>query len=328
VDHDKDGPDSPRGSGEAAAQPLSGDEGRSYGPGSSESPPTTSGSSVGSSGMSGTSGTSEGPPPPGPGYPQWHQRHPSGHATGPYRRVPHPPPGRPPMPGWRPPYPMPPPPPPVPLPVPPPSEPRGVMWAFVPFLTFGMGTPFSFMYAAVRRHSVNLGTAAAGYGAGTAAWMAMAWSGDAVLSTLGAIMMMMLWVAGSVHAFAVRPSVFPREAPHNVRNEHAIKFAKYRRTLREEARVLAAEDPGLAHELRIGRPDLPRGYDDGGLIDVNHAPPATLALLPGLDEDLIARIVRRRGEQGGFISAEEMAVDIDLPPALLPQLSEYAIFLP
>jgi DNA uptake protein ComE-like DNA-binding protein len=202
------------------------------------------------------------------------------------------------------------------------------MWAFVPFLTFGLGTPFSFLYAAVRRHSLNLGTAAAGYGAGTAAWLLMAGSGETVLGALSAIMMLMLWVAGSVHAFAVRPSVFPREAPHNVRNEHAIKIAKYRRTLREEARALAAEDPALAHELGIGRPDLPRGYDDGGLIDVNNAPPATLALLPGLTEEIIDRIVRRRTEQGGFISAEELAVDVDLPPALLQQLSEYAVFLP
>jgi DNA uptake protein ComE-like DNA-binding protein len=216
----------------------------------------------------------------------------------------------------------------VPGPVPPPTEPRGILWAFVPFLTFGLGTPFSFFYAAVRRQSLGLGTTAAGYGAGTAAWMALAGTGDVVLSTVGIIMMMMLWVAGSVHAFAVRPSIFPREAPHNVRNAHAIKLAKYRRTLREEARALAAEDPALAHELRIGRPDLPRGYDDGGLVDVNHAPSETLAQLPGVDEAIVERIGRRRTEQGGFISVEEMAVDIDLPPALLPQISEYALFLP
>jgi DNA uptake protein ComE-like DNA-binding protein len=122
--------------------------------------------------------------------------------------------------------------------------------------------------------------------------------------------------------------VFPRTAPHSRRNEHAVKLAQYRRTLREEARTLAADDPALAHELRIGRPDLPRGYDDGGLIDVNHAPPQTLALLPGLTEELIERIVRHRDEHGGFISAEELAVDVDLPPSLVPQLAEYAVFLP
>ncbi|WP_395111436.1 hypothetical protein [Actinomadura sp. SCN-SB] len=264
-----------------------------------------------------------------PGFPPPHHRHAPGQPTGPYPR-PHMPQGRPPsMPGWRPPFPTPPvPPPPIHPPVPPPGEPRGFMWAFVPFLTFGMGTPFSFLYAAVRRHSLHLGAIAGSYGAGTAAWMLMALSDSSVLSALSIIMMMMLWVAGSVHAFAVRPSVFPREPPQNVRNEHAIKYAKYRRALREEARALVAEDPALAHELRIGRPDLPRGYDDGGLIDVNHVPPATLAMLPGLDDEIIDRIVRRRTEQGGFISAEEMAVDIDLPPGLLPQIAEYAVFLP
>jgi DNA uptake protein ComE-like DNA-binding protein len=258
------------------------------------------------------------------------RRHPSGHPTSPHRRPPNMPQGRPPVPGWRPPYPTPPvpPPPPVAMPVPPPSEPRGIMWSFVPFLTFGLGTPFSFMYAAVCRQSLSLGTAAAGYGAGTVAWMLLAGTGQPALAVLSAIMMMTLWVASSVHAFVVRPSVFPREAPHNARNAHAIKFAKYRRTLREEARALAAEDPALAHELRIGRPDLPRGYDDGGLIDVNHAPAETLSMLPGVDEEIVSRIVRRRTEQGGFISAEELAVDVDLPPALLPQLSEYAVFLP
>lgn len=36
----------------------------------------------------------------------------------------------------------------------------------------------------------------------------------------------------------------------------------------------------------------------------------------------------RRGEQGGFVSAEELSVDADLPPEVLPKLAEYAIFLP
>ncbi|MFF5264224.1 helix-hairpin-helix domain-containing protein [Actinomadura viridis] len=198
----------------------------------------------------------------------------------------------------------------------------------MPFLTFGFGTPFSFLYAALRNKSWNLGATAAGYGAATGMAMLLTQAESALFGALSGIMMLTLWIAGTVHAFAVRPSAFPRGAPHDARNEHAIRLAKYRRTLREQARALAAEDPALAHELRIGRPDLPRGYDDGGLIDVNHAPPATLALLPGTDEALVERIVRHRAEHGGFLSAEELAVDLDLPPALLPQLAEYAIFLP
>lgn len=263
-------------------------------------------------------------PPPRPPHPS--ARHPRPYPPGPTA-----------SPGWRghpvPPVPVPPPaPPPMPVmppvPPPPPGEPRGVLWALVPFLTFGLGTPFSFMYGAIRRQSWNLGATAAGYGAATGGAMLLAQAGDPILGALSGVMFLMLWVAGSVHAFAVRPSIFPRTAPHSLRNEHAIKLAKYRRLLREEARQLAADDPAMAGELRIGRPDLPRGYDDGGLIDVNHAPPSALALLPGMTDELVERIVAHRTEHGGFFSAEELSVDIDLPPGLLPQLSEYAIFLP
>ncbi|WP_433329517.1 ComEA family DNA-binding protein [Spirillospora sp. CA-294931] len=264
-------------------------------------------------------------------YNQGQNPHP-GRPGGVPRRPPRPPAphmGRPP--GWRPPYPGPPvPPQPMPpvVPLPPSSEPGGLMWAFVPFLTLGFGTPFTFLYAAVRRGSLNLGATAAGYGGATAAVLLLMQTSDPLLIMLSGVMMMMLWIAGTVHSFAVRPSIFPRSAPRSRHNEHAIQVAKYRRGLREEARALAGEDPALAHELRIGRPDLPRGYDDGGLIDVNHAPPATLATLPGMTPELVDRIVHRRGEQGGFISAEELSLDIDMPPDLLTNLAEYAIFLP
>ncbi|XVQ11960.1 ComEA family DNA-binding protein [Spirillospora sp. CA-255316] len=206
--------------------------------------------------------------------------------------------------------------------------PRGILWSLVPFLTFGYGTPFSFLYAALRHRSASLGATSAGYGVILSATLVMPFMGDALFTAMSVIMMLMLWLGGTAHAFAVRPMVFPRTAPHSRRNEHAVKVAQYRRMLREEARTLAADDPALAHELRIGRPDLPRGYDDGGLIDVNHAPPQTLALLPGLSDELIERIVRHRDEHGGFISAEELAVDVDLSPSLVPQLAEYAVFLP
>ncbi|MGP4024583.1 helix-hairpin-helix domain-containing protein [Actinomadura sp. 3N407] len=231
-------------------------------------------------------------------------------------------------PGWRPPYPGPPvPPAPPPVPVPSQETARGVLWAFVPFVTLGYGTPFSFFYAAVRRGSWSLGATAAGYGFGTAAVITMLQVGNPFFAVLGTFMAILLWIAGTGHAFAVRSSVFPREVPRNRRNQYAIEVAKYRRTLREEARALAAEDPSLARELRIGRPDVPRTYDDGGLVDVNHAPPEIIAALPGMTPEMVERVVRRRDEQGGFMSAEEMAVDADIPPDALPQMADYTIFL-
>ncbi|WP_242902902.1 ComEA family DNA-binding protein [Actinomadura terrae] len=206
--------------------------------------------------------------------------------------------------------------------------PKGILWAFVPFLTFGLGTPFSFLYAAIRRGSKNLGVTAAGYGIALAGCLALTSSDGVIPAAFGTMLTMTLWVAGTAHAFAVRSSVFPPEIPRNRINQHAIEVAKYRRTLREEARTLAAEDPALAHELRIGRPDAPRTYDDGGLVDVNHVPSDIIAALPGMDAELAERVVRVRETQGPFVSAEEMAVDADLPPDILTQLSEYSIFLP
>ncbi|RAY15225.1 helix-hairpin-helix domain-containing protein [Actinomadura craniellae] len=203
-----------------------------------------------------------------------------------------------------------------------------MLWALVPFLSYGFGTPFSFGYAALRRRSAGLGVAAGGYGLGTVGAIALMSVGHPGAIFLALLLMTFLCVTGTVHSFVVRGSVFPREQSGNWRNKQAIGVAKYRMMLRQEARTLVRDDPALAHELRIGRPDLPRGYDDGGLIDVNHAPAATLAMLPGLTPELVERIVQKRTEQGGFVSVEELALDADLPPELVQRLGEYAIFLP
>ncbi|MFA1542288.1 helix-hairpin-helix domain-containing protein [Actinomadura monticuli] len=222
---------------------------------------------------------------------------------------------------------MPPPPPPPPM-LPLPSEATsGMLWAFVPFITLGYGTPFSFLYAALRRGSWQLGATAAGYGVGTATVLAMVQTGNQFLTVLGSFLAILLWLAGTGHAFAVRTSVFPGGAPRSQQNERAIEVAKYRRTLREQARALAAEDPALARELRIGRPDVPRTYDDGGLVDVNHAPREILEALPGMTPEMVDRVLHRREEQGGFLSAEEMAVDADIPPDALPEMADFTIFL-
>jgi len=51
-------------------------------------------------------------------------------------------------------------------------------------------------------------------------------------------------------------------------HDPALAAAIACRQRRQQARQLLANDPGLARELRIGRPDLPRDYDDGGLVAV------------------------------------------------------------
>ncbi|MEV4253656.1 helix-hairpin-helix domain-containing protein [Spirillospora sp. NPDC049652] len=214
-----------------------------------------------------------------------------------------------------------------------PSPPRpspltGLGWAILPVVTLGWSTPLTFLYAARKSRSTALAAGAVGYASGIALSVYLWIQADAMLFFFGMLLMTLVWVAGSVNAFAVRSEVFGlRESSRSSANDHAIRVARYRRTLRADARRLAAEDPALARELHIGRPDLARVYDDGGLIDVNHAPADVLGMLPGLTPELADRIVRHRAEHGGFVSVEELAVDVDLPPALPPKLKDYAIFL-
>ena len=47
--------------------------------------------------------------------------------------------------------------------------------------------------------------------------------------------------------------------------------ARTRIERRATGRHMLASQPALAHEVGIGRPDIP-GADDYGLIDVNHCP--------------------------------------------------------
>ncbi|WP_424528724.1 ComEA family DNA-binding protein [Sphaerisporangium viridialbum] len=133
------------------------------------------------------------------------------------------------------------------------------------------------------------------------------------------------WLGGTIQSLIIRKRVFDNsESP----NDHAVAFAQHRRELRQQARDLVERDPALARELRIGRPDLPRQYDDGGLVDVNHAPAEVIASLPGMTTELAQRVVQARADVGGFISAEDVSIAVDLPPHLTADLVELTIYLP
>jgi hypothetical protein len=121
----------------------------------------------------------------------------------------------------------------------------------------------------------------------------------------------------------IRPAARPWRG-----NAGAIAAATMRRDLRRKAREQAARDPLLARELRIGRPDLPRQYDDGGLIDLNHAPGPAMTVLNGVTPEIAERIVSMREHVGCFSSAEELVATVDLHPDLTLELKEYGIFLP
>jgi hypothetical protein len=201
----------------------------------------------------------------------------------------------------------------------------GIVWALLPLLTVGFATPVVFGYAAFRRRTAPYWITASIYlvlflTEFVSASSSEGTAGDMVFG----LAFVLNWLVATAHAFVIRPRVFRPES----RFQTAVDLAEYRGELRDEARQAMAADPVMAWELRIGRPDLPRNYDDGGLIDVNHVPPEVLGSLPGMTPDLVYRVAHVRQQCGGFISVEEMSALAELPPALTPQLGEYAIFLP
>jgi hypothetical protein len=206
------------------------------------------------------------------------------------------------------------------------------VWAFAPVLSFGYLAPIPIVHAAIKLRTRTLWAAAALYCAATVVWWSatMTVSDEPVNPTqLSEPPGWSLWVflgllvVPTAHALAVRARVFePRP------QDPALVAALQARQRRQEAKAIAARDVDLARELRIGRPDLPRQFDDGGLVDLNHAPAAVIVALLGLSEADAAQVVEVRDRIGGFISAEEVIAHTELSPTLVDGVRERLLFLP
>jgi hypothetical protein len=93
-----------------------------------------------------------------------------------------------------------------------------------------------------------------------------------------------------------------------VQADPAYREALVRRERRDQARDLLARGPELGAELRIGRLDLPRTFDDGGLVDLNQVPESFIAELPGFTAVIAERVVSARRLRGGFLIADDLVV--------------------
>jgi len=109
--------------------------------------------------------------------------------------------------------------------------------------------------------------------------------------------------------------------------DERLEGARERLEQREKALKLARENPKLALEAGVGRPDLPGAYD-GGVIDMNHAPVEVVAGLPTFDMDLASRLVDARERIEGFASVEDMGIVLDLTGGQVESLRDLVVFLP
>lgn len=111
-------------------------------------------------------------------------------------------------------------------------------------------------------------------------------------------------------------------------NDAVIRDSRDLLLARRKALAIVRDEPDLATELRIGRPDLPRSFDDGGLVDVNHVPASFLVERPGIDAPLAERIVATRDEVGGFGSIADLEITLELAPMTISQVKDRLIFRP
>ena len=211
---------------------------------------------------------------------------------------------------------------------------RGGWWFVVHVGSLGILAAVPFAHAAVRSRRIGHGVLAgvvlvmtmlAFLLVGTAEHDA---AGHAVgfAYHLGGTLLGLILLAGLVGLVVVRAQVFdPRPAARTLQPAHARALAA--RTPRDEARRLAASDPLLARDLRIGRPDLSRGYDDGGLVDLNAAPARVVAAVCGIDPVQAMRIVAARQAAGRFAAVDDVFAWAELPVGLWDQVREHAVVL-
>lgn len=211
---------------------------------------------------------------------------------------------------------------------------RQLFWVSMPIWSIGLLAFGPFMWLAITRRRRSdmvvmtsyIAVAATAVGLGSMEATVAGSIGNAA----GFLLVGLAFVGAGHAAVACRPT--PRDASGRpvfskaYRNLLAVSGAEERMDVRSKARKLARKDPALARELRIGRPDLPRQYDDGGLVDVNHVPAAVLVSHLSLTEEQAATVERVRDQIGRFDGPTDLEAYAGLPPERVDQLSDLMIF--
>jgi len=206
-------------------------------------------------------------------------------------------------------------------------------WFLIPLFTFGFGTWIMVLVGAATLRSRGQKLAGIGYLALTILLCVGVSVDVGLLKALAAGIWLIAWLGGTGHVtylqIRVRDSAPPLPAISPPIADPALLAAQSRMQRRREARAILRNDRVLAAELRIGRPDLPRQWEDGGLVDINHVPAATLTTELELPPPVAATVVAVRDRLGGFGSPEELIVYCDgLTPDRLAPIRDRLVFVP
>jgi len=213
------------------------------------------------------------------------------------------------------------------------QRPLGGLWYLVvPIVSFGLLASVPFWHAFHRLAQRRLLWLAVTYTALTLAAIVLIEvvdprNGDetSFLEALPGLVLIGSIVASVIQLVSIRRQVFGTAGRVREAQRAAVARTNAARQAREEARALFTRDPSLAWELGIGRPDLGRGFDDGGLVHLNTAPASVITQVCGIDPRTAQAIVDRREAAGAFLSVGDVLVDIPMSPTDQAVLRERAI---
>jgi hypothetical protein len=208
---------------------------------------------------------------------------------------------------------------------------RTVWWASIPVWSIGFLSFVPFLASAVIRRRRRDWAVFAAYLAATVAMIVALGATNSDSNAGAGVGGFIVALAGcaAIHAAILfRPgrSVAPLALGPRQRNRAALAQAQGRIECRKQARHLVKTNPDLARDLRIGRPDLPREYDDGGLVDVNHVAGTVLSACLGLTPAEVRDVLAGREKLGKFGTAEEVCAYTSLSPDRVDELRDLMIF--
>ncbi|MEV4508040.1 AfsR/SARP family transcriptional regulator [Dactylosporangium sp. NPDC049525] len=181
------------------------------------------------------------------------------------------------------------------------------------------------LYHAARRHSAPLFAAAIGYfGLAVVFWAVMTTTVEDDLSQP-------VWAEAIAMPILFGVSLI---VPVHVvlLNEHLRHLWQRRRNgpieRRAQARRLLNTSPAARFALAIGRPDLVRTHNDGGLIDVNGVPDFVIFKVFGTRRVLARRVVTERAVRGPFTSMLDLTIRCAVSADVTAAYNDRLLFLP
>ncbi len=207
---------------------------------------------------------------------------------------------------------------------------RGGWYVFVVVLSLGMLSFVPFVHAATRTRAPLMWLWVVLYTTAVVTMFLVTGTVDIGGYAIG------LMIVASIHAIVLRSQVWPAPRTPTPLTGHArpgapadpaVAAVLAARARRDEARHIAAADPQMARELRIGRPDVPRTYDDGGLVDLNSAPPQAIAHTCGIELAVANLIVEARAAGIVFATVEDVFSVTEIPYTLWDRIRDRALVI-